>query len=251
MERHDIWKHLYQGSTYLDVYAKAAFWERFHGTRGELLVNLADGSVSDNVRVGNLLAGDARRSVGGFIPSFVIEGSDGPVIAIQFVETEEHEWTDDEWRVRRESKEICRGLEVILHFIKVGDVSDLNRMFHSDDLPEVISDGYPVRYDVGLMAYHPIRESGFMPAAANITREFVSRVDEDRLSEGQRQADRMVKGFMEALATCSPETRREFHLLLTMLDGTDSVHPISPANPFRETLREIESDWTQGGSAQD
>ena len=251
MERPDIWKHSYQGSTYLDVYAKAAFWERFHGAQGPLCVNLADGGVSDNVRVGKLLVGDARRSVNGYIPSFVIEGSDGPAIAIQFVETEEQEWTNNERRERRKWRGICRGLEVTLHCIKVGDVSDLNRMFHSTDMPTVISEGYPVKYGVDWMAYHPIRESGFMPVASNFASQFEKRVDEARLLEAQRTADLTVADLMKALAACSPETRRQFHLLLTMLDGTNSVHPISPANPFRELLQEVESDWGQQSPSQE
>lgn len=81
----------------------------------------------------------------------------------------------------------------------------------------------------------------------HIVGEFDRREDMRRLSDAQRHADRTVKELMDALATCTPAVRREFHMMLSMLDGTDSLVPISPTNPFGERLQEIRNGWEEQG----
>lgn len=98
---HSVWEHQHDGETFLNAYAKATLWERFHSVNdNELRLHLADGSVSDNIKGGRLLEGDSRRSISGYIPSFTIEGSDGPTTAIHLVETLESDWSDQERRER-------------------------------------------------------------------------------------------------------------------------------------------------------
>ena len=230
--------------SYLHEYAVAMIWEALH-SHSEVRIRNEDGTLSDNLAAGMARVDipDATTAIANSIPDLAIYDENHRPIRVVEVECSSKPNAD---KVKRLNN---LGVDVI-----VAEVHDQSRLFSFIQTGSVRpSKANKFMPDKGELNRSPFtrltykevlwseQNRVYMPnmAAANLA--VVNIPEQRRNGDMQYKADRTIKDFMNALAWCSPEVRREFCKMMFGQDELRDVHalfPISSANPKFGVLRD-------------
>ena len=209
------------GVTYGVYYTAGVIWELLQQRRQPVILRLSDQTDSTDICSGlkSVHKADLRRTIGGEMPSLIVEGSDGPIRAIEVV--------TDKSSLSRERKAQVEQLGVEWLTVQAPSSPDnIGSVLAKPVYLPALEEGYltytQVNYGPGMGK--STRSQGFAPAGLQVA-TFDGR-------SVQKQADASVADIIEALIHCSPQTRRSFRRLLELLDSYDALYTLRPTNPF-------------------
>ena len=230
--------------SYLHEYAVAMIWEALHSHR-EVRIRNEDGTLSDNLNEGMARVGipDATTAIANSIPDLAIYDKNHRPIRVVEVEYSSKPNADKIKRLNNLGVDVIvaevHNQARLFSFIQAGNfqTSKANR-FMPDEKELNRSPFTRLNYKAVLWNE---QNRVYMPDVAAVNLAVVNIPEQQRNGAMQHEADRTIKNFMNALAWCSPEVRREF---CEMIFGQDelrdihALHPISSANPKFDVLRD-------------
>ena len=199
--------------TFLHEYAVGLIWDILQTALKEnvpVKLPLIDGAVAENVLdgVAKIAVPDSLQSIGGYIPDLALFNEDIRVLRV--IEVVVTSYTSQE-KLDNLTK---RGVEVLQ--VPARNEAELRTLTLNG------SEGSEIKWwhqthrlegrgvGVNFLSYHRI----------------------------QNEADKEVNAFIRNLVQCSPVKRRELVTVLEALYSLDSLYPLRPDNPKRDTLRE-------------
>ena len=202
--------------SYLHEYAVAMIWEALH-TSSAVYICDEDGGLSCNLKEGMARVDipDATTAIAGSIPDLAIYDENHRPIRV--IEVEYTNKPNPDKLVRLNNL----GIDVVI--ARVHNQARLFSLIRTEG--ELNKEKRTYRSHANLAI---ARSGGRLNAKGQRVDRMVSKANET------------IKGFMDALAWCSPELRREFCEMMFGQDGLRGIHalyPISSLNPKYEALR--------------
>lgn len=205
-----------QKVSYLHEYAVAIIWEALHSDGSSpVYLRTKTGKLSGNLKAGMARVDipDALTHVGGMVPDIAIYNWEHrPIRVIQVDLT--HDTNKD--KIQRLFK---LGVETCV--AKIRTHRDLNSLIITER-----------ECQSSLKRFSPDADA-VNQAVPNIRQRSTNLIM-------QRAADKTIEGITQALASCSPRVRREFHDMLIGSGRAYGRYPISEGNPKYQILADAE-----------
>ena len=224
--------------SYLHEYAVGVIWEALH-SQESVHVLTKTGKWSSNLKDGMARCAipDETTAIAGTIPDLAIYNSDH--IPIRVVEVDYTSKTKEDVIQRRHNL----GVETVV--VDINSEKDLLRIIFDDSPLNQNQDVFmPDRESLNQrqwFGYRPVLmdkdNRTFMPEMTVVNQVVENVPQQQDFIRTQRAADDLIKNIMHALASCSPQVRREFFGMMSVaVNNVHSLYPISAANPKFEVL---------------
>ena len=223
--------------SYLHEYAVAMIWEALHSQR-QVFVVTKTGKPSSDLKDGMARCDvpDETTAIAGTIPDLAIYNSDHRPIRV--VEVDYTSKTKEDVIQRR------RNLDVETVVVDISSEQDLFRMILDDNPLNRNQDVFmPDKGALNQRQWHNYRpvlmgsdNRIFMPDMNVVNQVVVNIHQQQDFRREQQEADDFIRNMMSALASCSPQVRREFCDMMSAMNDVHALYPISAANPKFEVL---------------
>lgn len=231
--------------SYLHEYAVAMIWEALH-SQAQVFVVTKTGEISGDLKDGMARCDtpDIRTAIAGTIPDLAIYNSAHRPIRV--IEVDYTSKTREDVIQRRHNL----GVETVV--VNISSEKDLFHMILGDSpfnrnrdafMPDSGSINQRQWYN-----YEPVLmgrdDRTFMPDMKVVNQIVVNIPQQQEFLNRQREADDTIRNIMHALASCSPQVRREFLDMMSAMNDAHALYPISAANPKFEVLSKAYRTFT-------